>query len=151
MRVLLQRVAWAEVAVDAEVVGRIEQGLLVYVGVAAGDTPRQAAWLAEKVAHCRIFEDDRGKLNRSVCDVAGGVLVVSNFTLLADARKGRRPAFVGAANRGLAEPLTETFATALHSYGLTVAAGRFGAEMAVRSQAAGPVNVIVDTPAASAT
>ncbi|KPK80742.1 MAG: D-tyrosyl-tRNA(Tyr) deacylase, partial [Phycisphaerae bacterium SM23_33] len=89
MRALVQRVAWAEVEVEGRIVGRIANGLLVYVGVAAGDAPAQALWLAEKIAGLRIFEDEQGKLNRSVEDVGGGVLAISNFTLLADARKGR--------------------------------------------------------------
>ena len=150
MRALVQRVAWAEVEVDGEIPGRIDEGLLVYVGVATTDTERQVEWLAEKVANLRIFPDKEAKLNRSVQDVQGGVLVVSNFTLYGDARKGRRPSFIGAAAGEAAEPLTEAFIAALADRGCQVATGRFGAMMRVRSEGAGPVNVIVDTPAASA-
>ena len=146
MRALLQRVHWAEVEVDGRVVGRIEAGLLVYLGVAAPDTEDDARRLAEKVAALRIFEDDGGKLNLSVRDVRGGVLVVSNFTLLADTRKGRRPAFVAAAAAGLAERLYEVFADALAGQGCEVARGVFRAKMIVRSAAAGPVNVLVEIP-----
>ncbi len=146
MRALIQRVGEAEVVADGQVVGRIGRGLLVYVGVGVGDTDRQAEWLAEKVAHLRIFEDDEGKLNRSVHDVQGQVLVVPNFTLLADARKGRRPAFVAAAGFDEARAVNEAFAAALRARGLTVATGRFGTQMHIRSQADGPVNILLDTP-----
>ncbi len=150
MRALAQRVAWAEVEVAGEIVGRIGQGLLVYLGVAPTDTQREVDWLAEKVSNLRIFCDENEKLNLSVRDVGAGVLVVSNFTLMGDARKGRRPSFVGAANGTVAEPLTDAFVAALADRGLTVATGEFGAMMAVRCEAAGPVNIVVDTPAAPA-
>ncbi len=149
MRALIQRVAWAEVEVDKEITGRIDQGLLVYVGTAATDTPTDAQALADKVANLRIFEDEAGKLNLSVQDsaVRGGLLVISNFTLLADARKGRRPAFNGAAPGPIAKPLYETFVDALRQQGCMVQQGVFGADMTIRSSADGPVNVIVDIPA----
>lgn len=146
MRALVQRVAWAEVAVEGRVVGRIESGLLVYVGVGAGDRPEDAAWLAGKVAGLRIFRDEAGKLNRSVREVGGAVLAISNFTLLGDARKGRRPAFVAAAPAEAARPLHEAFLAALRAEGVPVATGVFQAEMAVRSEAAGPVNIVIDSP-----
>lgn len=146
MRALIQRVAWAEVEVDGRIVARIEQGLLVYVGVGVGDTVEDADWLSEKVAHLRIFEDADGKLNVSVRDAPGGVLAVSNFTLLADARKGRRPAFVAAASSECARPIDEAFAEGLRRRGVPAQTGIFGAKMAVRSQATGPVNVIIDSP-----
>jgi D-tyrosyl-tRNA(Tyr) deacylase len=148
MRALVQRVAWAEVEVEAQVIGRIEGGLLVYVGVAATDAPANVAPLAEKVANLRIFPDEEDKLNRSVLDVGGAVLAISNFTLLADARKGRRPAFNPAAGRELAEPLHEAFVAALRGAGCRVQTGRFGADMTIRSAAAGPVNLILDYPPA---
>ena len=150
MRALIQRVAWAEVEVDKEITGRIERGLLVYVGVCNIDTPADAEALACKVANLRIFEDTQGKLNLSVGDPAvdGGVLVISNFTLLADARKGRRPAFSAAAPGPVARPLHEKFATALAQQGCKVHQGVFGADMTIRSAADGPVNVIVDIPPA---
>jgi len=146
MRALVQRVDWAEVEVEGRRVGRIERGLLVYVGVGTSDTPAEAEWLAGKVAHLRIFQDEEGKLNRSVQDVRGGVLAVPNFTLLADARKGRRPAFVGAAGFEQAGSLHEAFVAALRARGVRVETGVFGATMAVRSQAAGPVNIVLDSP-----
>ena len=146
MRALVQRVAWAEVEVDGRIVGRIERGLLVYAAVGLDDTGEDAEWLAEKIANLRVFEDDQGKLNVSVRDARGGVLAVSNFTLLADARKGRRPAFVAAADFEQARPIDQAFCEALRRQGVSVQTGVFGAKMAVRSQAAGPVNVIIDSP-----
>jgi len=148
VRALVQRVDWAEVEVDGRVAGRIECGLLVYLGVAVADTVANAQRLAEKVAHLRIFEDADEKLNLSCQDARGGVLAVSNFTLLADTRKGRRPAFVGAAPAEEAERLYEAFTEALETRGCQVARGVFGAKMAVRSSAAGPVNVLIDVPPA---
>jgi len=146
MRALVQRVASARVEADGQVAGRIETGLLVYVAVAAGDGPRQAEWLAGKVAGLRIFPDEAGKLNLSVQDARGDVLVVSNFTLLADARHGRRPAFAAAADSQQAEPVHEAFCEALRRQGVPVATGVFGAKMTVHSAAAGPVNVLIDSP-----
>lgn len=146
MLALLQRVRSAEVEVAGQVVGRIERGLLIYVGVGAADTLDDARRLAEKVAHMRIFEDEQDKLNLSVRDVRGGVLVISNFTLMADTRKGRRPAFTAAAPPELAEPLYVAFADALAAEGCPVARGVFRARMAIRSEADGPVNVLVEVP-----
>lgn len=146
MRALVQRVGWAEVVVDGRNVGRIEAGLLVYVAVGLDDTRADAAWLAAKIADLRIFEDEEGKLNMSVRDARGGVLAVSNFTLLADARHGRRPAFADAAPAEQAEPIHEAFVAALRGEALNVATGLFGARMAVRSRTDGPVNVVIDTP-----
>ncbi|MCD6304004.1 MAG: D-tyrosyl-tRNA(Tyr) deacylase [Planctomycetes bacterium] len=146
MKALLQRVYWAEVEVDGRVVGRIARGLLVYVGFALGDDEALAQDLARKVVELRIFEDPDGKLNLSCRDVRGGVLAISNFTLLADTRKGRRPAFTSAAGRELAERLYDIFTDSLARFGCGVARGVFGARMTVRSAAAGPVNVIVEIP-----
>ena len=146
MRAVIQRVARAEVEVDGRPVGRIEKGLLVYVGIAPQDGQDHVRKLAEKIAHLRIFQDDQDKLNLSVRDVAGGVLAVPNFTLMADARKGRRPAFVGAARPEQASPLFDALLAALKALGLTVAAGVFGAHMTIRSDAEGPVNILLDVP-----
>lgn len=146
MRALVQRVEWAEVEVNGDAVGRIGPGLLVYVGVAAGDCDADARRLAEKITHLRIFEDENDRLNLSVQDVRGDVLVLSNFTLLADTRKGRRPAFAAAAAAEQARPLHEAFVAALKSFGLPLAGGVFGAHMVIRSAADGPVNVIVEMP-----
>jgi len=145
MKAVLQRVRWAEVQAAGRTVGQIEQGLLVYVGIGADDGPDDAQRLAQKVAALRIFEDDDGKLNRSVQDVRGGVLAIPNFTLMADARKGRRPAFVDAARPEQAKPLYDAFLAALRGAGVPVANGAFGARMLIRSAADGPVNIILDT------
>jgi D-tyrosyl-tRNA(Tyr) deacylase len=146
MRVLVQRVRSAEVQVQGQTVGRIDRGLLVYLGVAEGDRAEQVRWLAEKVSQMRIFEDEDGKMNLSVRDARGGVLVVPSFTLLADARKGRRPAFDAAARPESAQALFEQFTTALEATGLPVAKGVFGAAMSIRSDADGPVNILLDSP-----
>jgi D-aminoacyl-tRNA deacylase len=144
MRAVVQRVRWAEVEVGGKVVGRMLRGLLVYVGVAVGDTPQEARRLADKVANLRIFEDELGKLNLCVQDARGGVLAISNFTLLADARKGRRPAFVGAAAQEIAAPIFDAFVAALREAGLGVEQGVFGASMFIRSEADGPVNILLE-------
>ncbi len=149
MRAVLQRVRSASVSVAGQTVGQLSPGpgLLVYVGIAVDDSPGNARKLAEKVANLRIFEDNDGRLNLSVLDVGGGVLVVPNFTLQADTRKGRRPAFVNAAPGEQAQPVHEAFLAALGEQGARVSQGRFGAEMLIRCEAIGPVNVIVDIPA----
>jgi len=149
MRAVLQRVDWAEVQVEDRIIGRIERGLLAYVGVERGDEESAAQWLARKVAGLRVFEDESSKLNRSVQDVRGGILAVPNFTLLADARKGRRPSLAAAAEPEPAERLFEVFVTELAAAGVGVAKGLFGADMLIRSAAAGPVNLILETPGSS--
>ncbi len=145
MRAVLQRVRRAAVVVAGETVGAIDAGWLVLLGVAPTDTPAEAAWLADKVAHLRALEDDAGKMNRSVLDAGGAVLVVSQFTLYGDTRKGRRPSFTGAAPPALAEPLYERFAAELRAVGLPVATGRFGADMQVELVNDGPVTFVLDT------
>ena len=145
MRVVLQRVSSARVVVAGEVVGEVGRGWLALLGVAAGDTWQAAGWLADKVANLRAFPDDDGKMNRSVQDIGGGVLVVSNFTLHADCQKGRRPSFVGAARPEDAEPLYEGFCTALRALGVPVSQGRFGADMQVELVNDGPVTLILDS------
>ena len=147
MRALLQRVRWAQVEVEGRIVGRIEQGMLVYLGLAVGDSPADAAKLALKVVNLRIFEDQDGKLNLSVQDVRGGVLVISNFALLGDTRKGRRPEFLSAAGPELAQRLYDLFVKELRECGLTTACGVFRAGMIIHSAADGPVNLIVDVQA----
>lgn len=147
MRAIIQRVQWGEVLVNGGIVGRVGRGLLVYTAVAPTDTPADARALAEKIATLRIFEDLDGKMNQSVQDARGGILAVSNFTLLADARKGRRPAFTGAAPAAVAQPLHETFLDALRLLiPGSVQTGIFGAHMIVRSSLDGPVNIILDMP-----
>jgi D-tyrosyl-tRNA(Tyr) deacylase len=146
MRAVLQRVRRARVLVGDEVVGAIEQGLLVLLGVAGGDTPEQARWLADKTVGLRIFNDSEGKMNLALTDAGGAVLVVSQFTLYGDARKGRRPSFIAAAAPEVAIPLYEAFIDALRSHGVAVATGRFAADMQVELVNDGPVTLILDTP-----
>ena len=149
MRVVLQRVSSASVSVDGEAVGAIERGLLMLVGVGHGDTDEVAARLAKKCAEMRIFSDGEGRFDRSLLalDDDGGAeaLVVSQFTLLADVRKGRRPAFVDAAAPEIAEPIVEAFVEGLRSLGVRVATGMFGAHMLVESVNDGPVTIVVDS------
>jgi D-tyrosyl-tRNA(Tyr) deacylase len=146
MRAVLQRVRRARVVIDGEVAGAIEQGLLVLLAVAGSDTREQATWLADKVVGLRIFNDPDGKMNLSVTDVGGSVLVVSQFTLYGDTRKGRRPSFIGAAGPDVAIPLYEAFVEGIKALGVPTATGRFGADMQVELINDGPVTLIVDTP-----
>jgi len=133
------------VAVGEEVVGRIEHGLLVYAAAAPDDTDQDVQYLAEKTAHLRIFPDAEGKLNRSVLEVGGAILLVSAFTVQADARRGRRPSFDSSAPGPVAEPLIDKLATAIRQYGLEVQTGRFAAHMHVRSVNDGPICVLLDS------
>lgn len=145
MRALLQRVSGAEVRADGEVVGRIGPGLAILVGVGRDDDEAVADALARKVAELRLFADEAGRTNLSLLDVAGEALVVSQFTLYAEARRGRRPSFTDAAPPDLGELLYERFATALRAIGVTVATGRFGAAMAVELVNEGPFTLWLDT------
>jgi D-tyrosyl-tRNA(Tyr) deacylase len=145
MRAVVQRVAQARVEVAGEVVGSIGAGLLVYLAAGSGDGDDVAAWMAQKIETLRIFEDDAGKLNRSVRDVQGGVLVVSQFTLYGDVRKGRRPSFDAAAPPERALALYEAVCMRLRETGLQVATGRFRASMQVHSQVAGPITILIDS------
>jgi D-aminoacyl-tRNA deacylase len=145
VRAVVSRVAWARVEADGELTGEIGPGLLVLVGVTHADTEDDAAWLATKLATLRVFGDDQGKMNRSVTEVGGGALVVSQFTLYGDARKGRRPSYVAAAPPERAAPLVEAVAKALANAGVPVATGRFGADMLVTSAGAGPVTILLDS------
>ena len=145
MRAVVQRVSEASVSVDGECIARIGSGLLVLLGVAAADQTDAAEYLAEKVAGLRIFEDAAGKMNLSVAASDGEVLVVSQFTLLADCRKGRRPGFSAAAPPEQAEPLCEFFVDQLRQHGLQVRSGRFRAEMAVSLVNDGPVTILLDS------
>ena len=145
MRALLQRVSRASVTVEGQIVGQIGQGLLVLLGVGQNDSEVQVKTLAEKIAHLRIFGDDEGKMNRSLLDSGGEVLVISQFTLYANTRRGRRPSFTEAAPPALAEPLVERFKDALASYGLTVASGVFGAYMTIDLRNEGPVTIWLDS------
>lgn len=145
MRALIQRVSKAEVSVKGKIVSSIGPGLLVLLGVKAGDSRADAAFLADKAAGLRIFEDDAGKMNLSVAQVGGEILVVSQFTLYGDCRKGRRPSFTEAAPPELAEALYLNFAEVLRERGLTVATGVFGAHMQVTLTNNGPVTLLLDS------
>lgn len=145
MKALLQRVRHAKVSVDEEVIGEIAQGLLVLLGVEHTDTAQDADVLAEKTAHLRIFSDEEGKFNYSALDLSLAVLVVSQFTLLADTRRGRRPSFTGAAPPHIAEPLVERFVGAVRGLSLPVATGKFGAHMLVSLENDGPVTLMLDS------
>lgn len=145
MRAVVQRVTSARVTIDGEISGEIATGLLVYVGVADGDGEDEARWLATKIAQLRIFDDDEGRFDRSLLDSGGSALIVSQFTLLADTRRGRRPSFTAAARPEVAEPLVELVMAELRTLGVTVAGGRFGAHMMVQSENDGPVTIPLDS------
>ena len=145
MRAVLQRVSRARVIIDQEVVGEIGRGLALLLGVARSDGVEQARWLADKIVGLRIFPDDEGKMNRSLAEVGGAALVVSQFTLYGDCQKGRRPSFVDAAPPESAVPLYEEFLTAVRALGIPVATGRFGALMQVELTNEGPVTLILDS------
>ncbi|MEO7909357.1 MAG: D-aminoacyl-tRNA deacylase [Roseiflexaceae bacterium] len=145
MRAVLQRVTEASVTVDNQIVGQIGSGLLVLLGIGAGDQLAEATLLAEKIANMRIFADEQGRFNRSVLDVGGAALVVSQFTLYADTRRGRRPSFAAAAPPDVAAPLVDAFVAALRERGMTVATGVFGAHMQVALLNDGPVTIVLDS------
>lgn len=144
MRLVLQRVTRGSVSVGGEVVGTIQRGFVILVGVGHGDGEEQATWLAQKVAGLRVFEDGEGKMNLSIQDIGGSALVISQFTLYADARKGRRPSFIKAAQPEIAEPLVARFADLLRAEGLPVEMGVFGAEMLIEIHNDGPVTIILE-------
>src|SRR4029077_13513840 len=145
MRAVVQRVSHARVTVEGRVTGEIGAGLMILLGIGRNDASAVAISMAEKVAHLRIFEDDEGKMNRSLLDVKGSALVVSQFTLYGDARGQRRPSFVAAATPEQAKNLYEEFAEALRSLGVTVATGVFGAMMSVELVNEGPVTILLDS------
>lgn len=145
MRACIQRVSEADVTVAGEVTGRIGRGMLVLMGVGTADGATEVEWLAEKLVNLRIFEDDQGKMNRSLVDVGGAMLVVSQFTLFGDARKGRRPSFTEAAPPELAERLYDDFVARVRAFGIDVATGVFRAHMDVRLVNDGPVTLWLDT------
>ncbi|MBM4073742.1 MAG: D-tyrosyl-tRNA(Tyr) deacylase [Planctomycetes bacterium] len=145
MRACVQRVSRASVAVEGQVCGQIGRGLLVLLGVAADDTPEDARQLAEKIAALRIFPDDADQMNRSLIDIAGAMLVVSQFTLLGDCRRGRRPSFIAAAPPELAEALYEQFVRDVARQGIATATGKFRADMQVELVNDGPVTVLLDS------
>jgi len=144
MRALVQRVSEASVTVDGEVVGAIDQGVVVLVGVTHGDTESEAEWLARKIAGLRIFEDQEGRMNVGLLDAGGAALVVSQFTLYADASKGRRPSFVDAAPPEVAEPLVDHLTQMLRNHRVPVEEGIFGAMMMVEIHNDGPVTIMLE-------
>lgn len=144
MKIVLQRVTSGSVAVNGETVSEIGNGLVLLVGVGHGDGSAQADWLAEKIANLRIFEDEAGKMNRSVLEVGGAALVVSQFTLYADAQKGRRPAFTSAAPPAVAEPLIAYLAQKLQALGVPTQTGVFRAHMRVEIHNDGPVTIVLE-------
>ena len=145
MRAVVQRVLRASVGVDGRIVGSIGAGLLVLLGVSVDDTETDADWMAEKLANLRIFKDDLGAMNRSLLDAGGAMLLVSQFTLLGDARKGRRPSFIQAAKEPLARPLYERVGECVKRLGIEVAFGSFGADMEVEFVNQGPVTILIDS------
>ena len=148
MRLVIQRVRQAQVTVEGQVTGQIGPGLLALAGFAPTDTPAALAWMCRKLVQLRIFGDDHGQMNRSVLGTGGQILVVSQFTLLADARKGNRPSYIGAAPPPVAEPLYQQFvALVAAELGQPVPTGIFGADMQVRLLNDGPVTIVLDSPA----
>ena len=145
MRAVIQRVKESSVRAENQVIGRTGLGLLVLLGVAQGDSPSDANYLVNKIANLRIFEDQKGKMNRSLLETGGDMMVVSQFTLIADCRKGRRPSFVEAAEPEVAAGLYEYFVKQVRSLGITVATGRFRAMMEVALINEGPVTIILES------
>lgn len=141
MRALIQRVTLGRVSVDGKVLAQIDRGLVILLGIGHGDGEAQAAFLTDKIAGLRIFEDAEGKMNLSLRDTGGGALVISQFTLYADARKGRRPSFTDAAHPDTARPLVDRFAALLREQGIPTGQGEFGAEMLVEIHNDGPVTI----------
>lgn len=145
MRAVIQRVSECKVLVDGNIVGQIDAGMLVLLGVQAGDSDQQLQFLADKIIHLRIFEDEAGKMNRSLLESGGQMLVVSQFTLLADTRKGRRPNFLQAEQPSIAANMVEKFVGYVAGQGIAVETGQFGADMKVHLVNDGPVTIVLDT------
>ncbi|GAA4424103.1 D-aminoacyl-tRNA deacylase [Bremerella cremea] len=145
MRGVVQRVSEAHVKVDGNIVGQIERGLMVLLGVAEGDTEADLKYLVEKTIHLRIFEDDEGKMNRSVIDIGGSILAISQFTLLGDARKGRRPSFITAARPEEANQMYQDYVRRIRDQGVPVETGIFQADMKVSLVNDGPVTLLLDS------
>ena len=145
MRAVIQRVTTASVAVNGDTVGAIQRGFLVLLGVKAGDTEKDADYMADKIVKLRIFEDENGKMNKALRDVGGSVLLVSQFTLLGDARHGRRPSFIKAERPEIAEPMVEQVAALLREKGIETKLGRFRTHMVVSLVNDGPVTILLDS------
>ncbi len=144
MRAVVQRVSRASVSIEGRIVGEIGRGLLILLGITHDDTPERAAWLSEKIAGLRVFKGDDGKMNRDVTEAGGGALIVSQFTLYGDCRKGRRPSFIDAAPPTIAIPLYEAFINGMKAQGVPVATGQFGADMQIDLINDGPVTLVID-------
>ncbi len=144
MRVVLQRVNHAAVSIDGETVGQIKKGYLLLVGLAPDDNDDQLDWMVHKIVNLRVFEDENGKLNRALADVAGEILSISQFTLYADVKRGNRPGFSKAAKPEIAEPLYDRFNEKLRAAGVHVETGRFGADMKVELENDGPITIIYE-------
>lgn len=145
MRAVVQRVSQAAVAVDGKTIGSISKGLVVLLGIHVSDAVKEAQWLADKIVHLRIFEDDHGKMNRSLADIDAEMLIVSQFTLYGDCRKGRRPGYSNAAPPDIAEPLYVKFIELVNAYGIKTASGKFQAMMDVSITNSGPVTLLLDS------
>ncbi|MDR3164839.1 MAG: D-tyrosyl-tRNA(Tyr) deacylase [Synergistaceae bacterium] len=145
MKIVAQRVSRSSVTVGGKIIGEIGPGMCILVGVAPEDTEREAVWIADKIADLRVFEDEAGKMNKSLSDAGGEALVISQFTLYADCSKGRRPSFTGAASSDAAKALYESFANRMGERGIVVRTGIFGADMKVEIVNEGPVTIILDT------
>jgi D-aminoacyl-tRNA deacylase len=145
MRTVVQRASRAQVSIDGRVKGRIGLGLVVFVGIRAEDSDSDLKWLAEKIVHLRIFEDDDGKMNRSLTDIGGEMLIISQFTLYGDCRKGRRPGFSAAAPPSIAEPLYQKFICEVETKGIQIATGTFQADMQIELVNDGPVTLLLDS------
>lgn len=145
MKIVIQRVAHSNVKVDNEIVGEIKQGLMLLIGIQEEDNEDDANWLVQKILNLRIFSDEEGKLNRSILDIKGELLCISQFTLLADYKKGNRPSFIKAAKPEVAIPLFEYIKTEFAKSGLRVESGVFGADMQVSLQNDGPVTIVMDS------
>ncbi|MDR1916501.1 MAG: D-tyrosyl-tRNA(Tyr) deacylase [Synergistaceae bacterium] len=145
MRIVAQRVSSADVKIDGELAGSTGYGLCLLVGVAPGDTEREVSWVADKIVNLRIFDDESGRMNRSLLDVGGSMLIISQFTLYADCRKGRRPSFISAAAPLHGNAMYELLVQYVRERGVAVQTGIFGADMSVRIINEGPVTIILDT------
>ena len=145
MRAVIQRVSFGEVVIADQSVAKINKGLVVLLGVENGDGQEQIRYLARKIANLRIFSDNEDKMNLSVQDIKGKVIVVSQFTLMADTRKGNRPSFIHAAQPEIARPIVEAFTNEIRTYGIEVQTGEFGASMLVKIHNSGPVTILINT------
>jgi len=146
MRVVVQRVTKAQVSVEGNVIGKIKEGLLILLGITHEDNEKDAKWLVNKISGLRIFSDENGKMNKSIEDIEGEILLISQFTLYGDARKGRRPSFIEAAKPDIAVPLYNKFIDLVKEKNIKISVGEFGADMKVELLNDGPVTMIIDSP-----